>query len=127
MPPSCRGASCQGACPKGAPPLVKEGPLEDIEARVRQLESDSQQLKAEVSSLDQRVGKHGQELDEMRVKNAANEAILSRIDRTVTKIDEKMEAQEAKPGKRWEELTSQIIALAVAALAGIVLARIGLQ
>lgn len=100
--------------------------MDDLEVRVRRLEIDSEQLKKDTQSLDERVSKHGMELDDMRIKNAANEAVLQRIDKTVSKIDEKMDAQQMKPAKRWEDLTAQVIALVVAAIMGLMLARVGL-
>lgn len=100
---------------------------EKMEERVRQLEADNQQMKADVKSLEERVSKHGMELDDMRVKNAANEAVLNRIDRTVSKIDERMDAQQLKPAQRWEDLVKQVIALVVAALVGLAMVKIGLQ
>lgn len=98
-----------------------------MEERVRKLEADSQQMKADVKSLEERVSKHGAELDDMRIKNAANEAVLNRIDRTVSKIDERMDAQQLKPAQRWEDLVKQVIALVVAALIGLAMVKIGLQ
>ena len=100
---------------------------EKMEERVRKLEADNQQMKADVKTLEERVSKHGVELDDMRIKNAANEAVLNRIDRTVSKIDERMDAQQLKPAQRWEDLVKQVIALVVAALVGMVMVKIGLQ
>lgn len=100
---------------------------EKMEERVRKLEADNQQMKADVKSLEERVSKHGMELDEMRIKNAANEAVLNRIDRTVSKIDERMDAQQLKPAQRWEDLVKQVLALVVAALFGLAMVKIGLQ
>lgn len=100
---------------------------EKMEERVRKLEADNQQMKADVKSLEERVSKHGMELDDMRIKNAANEAVLSRIDRTVSKIDERMDAQQLKPAQRWEDLVKQVIALVVAALVGLAMVKVGLQ
>lgn len=98
-----------------------------LEERVRSLESDVALLNKTTSSLEERVSKHGLELDEMAKKNSANEAILGRIDKTVSKIDEKLDEQQMKPAKRWETLVAQITALVVAAIVGMALANIGLQ
>ena len=98
-----------------------------MEERVRALESDVHQLKADAKTLDERVSKHGVELDDMRIKSATMDAVLNRIDKTVSKIDERMDAQQLKPAQRWEDLVKQVIALVVAALFGLAMVKIGLQ
>lgn len=83
-------------------------------------------LKERVENHERRITKHGEEIDELRIREAEIRAVLSRIDQTVGKIDAKLDIQEKKPAQRWEFLVTQIIALAVAALAAVVLAKIGL-
>ena len=99
----------------------------ELDERVRVLESDNQQIKSDLKSVLNRVAKHGMELDEIRIKNAANEAVLERIDKTVAKIDERMDVQQMKPAQRWEDLVKQVIAIVVAALVGLAFVKIGLQ
>ena len=98
----------------------------DFEKRISRLEADCQQVRGEVDSLNMRVTKHGNELDEMRAKNAANEAILTRIDDTVTKIDARLDDTAAKPAQRWDALVTQVIGLVVAALVGMALLQAGI-
>jgi len=83
-------------------------------------------LKERVESHERRITKHGEEIDELKIREAEIRAVLNRIDQTVGKIDTKLDIQEKKPAQRWESLVTQVIALAVAALAAVVLAKIGL-
>lgn len=101
--------------------------MEDLDGRVRKLESDSNLLKADVKTLDERVTSHGVELDNLRIKSATMDTVLTRIDATVSKIDGRLDAQQMKPAQRWEDLVKQVIALVVAAVVGAVLLRMGLQ
>ena len=101
--------------------------MEDLDGRVRKLESDSQLLKADVKTLDERVTSHGVELDNLRIKSATMDTVLTRIDATVSKIDGRLDAQQMKPAQRWEDLVKQVIALVVAAVVGAILLRMGLQ
>lgn len=101
--------------------------MEDLDGRVRKLESDSNLLKADVKTLDERVTNHGVELDNLRIKSATMDTVLTRIDATVSKIDGRLDAQQMKPAQRWEDLVKQVIALAVAAVVGAILLRMGLQ
>lgn len=101
--------------------------MEDLDGRVRKLESDSNLLKADVKTLDERVTSHGVELDNLRIKSATMNTVLTRIDATVSKIDGRLDAQQMKPAQRWEDLVKQVIALAVAAVVGAILLRMGLQ
>ena len=48
------------------------------------------------------------------------------VEETVKKIDGKVECLAAKPAKRWDSLINQIITIVVAAIAGFILAKIGL-
>jgi hypothetical protein len=51
---------------------------------------------------------------------------LATMDKTIQKLDAKVEEQEAKPGKRWEALVEKVVFLFVGAVAAYVFARIGL-
>ena len=50
---------------------------------------------------------------------------LATMDKTIQKLDAKVEEQEAKPGKRWEAVVEKVIMLLVAAVAGYVFSQIG--
>lgn len=101
--------------------------MEEMDSRVRKLEADSQQMKADIKTLDERVRNHGDELDELKIKSATMDTVLTRIDATVAKIDGRMDAQQMKPAQRWDDLIKQVTTLVVAAVVGAILIRMGLQ
>lgn len=101
--------------------------MEEMDSRVRKLEADSQQMKADIETLDERVSNHGDELDELKIKSATMDTVLTRIDATVAKIDGRMDAQQMKPAQRWDDLVKQVITLVVAAAVSTILIRMGLQ
>lgn len=98
-----------------------------MDGRVRKLEADSQQMMADIKTLEERVSSHGTELDELKIKSATMDTVLTRIDATVAKIDGRMDAQQMKPAQRWDDLVKQVITLVVAAVVGAILLRLGLQ
>lgn len=101
--------------------------MEEMDVRVRKLEADSQQMKADIKTLDERVSNHGMELDELEIKSATMNTVLTRIDATVAKIDGRMDAQQMKPAQRWDDLVKQVTTLVVAAVVGAIMIRLGLQ
>ena len=101
--------------------------MEEMDSRVRKLEADSQKMKADIKTLDERVSDHGDELDELKIKSATMDTVLTRIDATVAKIDGRMDAQQMKPAQRWDDLVKQVITLVVAAAVGTILIRLGLE
>ena len=101
--------------------------MEEMDSRVRKLEADSQQMKADIKTLDERVSDHGDELDELKIKSATMDTVLTRIDATVAKIDGRMDAQQIKPAQRWDDLVKQVITLVIAAAFGAVMVNLGLQ
>lgn len=108
--------------------MVRKGALvEEMDGRVRKLEADSQQMMADIRTLDERVSNHGMELDKLKIKSATMNTVLTRIDATVAKIDGRMDAQQMKPAQRWDDLVKQVITLVIAAVVGAILLRLGLQ
>lgn len=101
--------------------------MDEMDGRVRRLEADSQQMKADIKTLDERVSSHGIELDELKIKSATMNTVLTRIDATVAKIDGRMDAQQMRPAQRWDDLVKQVTALVVAAVVGAIMIRLGLQ
>ena len=101
--------------------------MEEMDGRVRKLEADSQQMKADIKTLDERVSNHGMELDELKIKSATMSTVLTRIDATVAKIDGRMDAQQMRPAQRWDDLVKQVTTLVVAAVVGAIMIRLGLQ
>lgn len=51
---------------------------------------------------------------------------LATMDKTIQRLDAKVEEQEAKPGRRWEALVEKVVFLFVGAVAAYVFSRIGL-
>jgi len=90
-------------------------------------DGDLYAIKERVESHERRITEHGKEIDELKISEATMGVTLSRIDQTVGKIDAKLEASEQRPGRRWETVTSQLIAIIVAAIMALVLAKIGLS
>ena len=101
--------------------------MDEMDGRVRKLEADSQQMMSDIKTLDERVSSHGTDLDELKIKSATMNTVLTRIDATVAKIDGRMDAQQMKPAQRWDDLVKQVITLVVAAVVGAILLRLGLQ
>ena len=83
-------------------------------------------LKNQIDTHERRITKHGEEIDALKIREATMSVTLSRIEQTVGKIDAKLDIQEQKPARRWESLVTQIISLLVAAIATLVLAKVGL-
>ena len=101
--------------------------MEDMDGRVRKLEADSQQMMADIKTLDDRVSTHGAELDDLKIKSATMGTVLNRIRRYSREIDGRMDAQQMKPAQRWDDLVKQVITLVVAAAVGAILIQLGLQ
>lgn len=93
---------------------------EPIESRLTVLES-------RVDSHEQRLSKHGEEIDGLRINEASITTTLGRIDSTVSKIDGKLDAVHDKPAQRWEDLMKQVIALLVTAVLAAALAQAGIS
>ncbi len=51
---------------------------------------------------------------------------LATMDKTIQKLDAKVEEQEQKPGRRWEALVEKVIFLFVGAVAAYVFSHLGL-
>lgn len=51
---------------------------------------------------------------------------LATMDKTIQKLDAKVEEQEQKPGRRWEALVEKVIFLFVGAVAAYVFSHMGL-
>lgn len=101
--------------------------MQDIEDRVCKIEADNQQILANIKTLGERVGRHGAELDELKIKSATMNTVLTRIDATVMKIDGRLDAQQMKPAQRWDDVVKQVITLVIAAAFGAVMVNLGLQ
>lgn len=83
--------------------------------RIDRLEQTGEALSSLATSVEVLVNEHKHQT-----------AAMLDIKNDVSKLDHKVETLEAKPGKRWESVTGQIITLLVGAAAALILGRIGL-
>ena len=93
------------------------GTHERFGERIGELESHNKVQDVEVKTLQKRISK------QLPVIAAQVSAIHETSKATDADVDELKE----KPGKRWESTVGQIIGLVVAALVGLLLARLGLS
>lgn len=98
-----------------------------IEERVSAMEQQLDGVSSELKTVNDRIAKHGMEIDDLRIQSATTNAVLDRIDDTVTTINRKLDEERDKPAERWDTIINQVITVVVAALVGIVLARLGLN
>lgn len=89
--------------------------LTDVEARSKTNTHRLDEMEKRQDNLDELVGT-------VKVLAVREEV----VEDTVKKIDSKVERLTSKSGQRWENLVSQIITIVVAAIAGFILAKIGL-
>ena len=52
---------------------------------------------------------------------------IANMDKTIQKLDKKVEEQESKPGKRWEAVVEKVILVIVGAVVAWAMARIGVN
>lgn len=96
-----------------------------IEERMSSVESSVDSLSTAVDKLSDRVAKHGMEIDDLRIASATTNAVLERIDGNVTEISRKLDAEREKPAERWDAVINQVITVIVAAVVGLMLAKLG--
>ena len=78
-----------------------------------------------ISSFDKRLDAHGSQLDALNETLAALKEIERQNQQRIDDIDMRVTAVEQKPGKRWDELVSRALLVAMAAIAGYALNYIG--
>lgn len=83
--------------------------------RIDKLEQANEALSSLATSVEVLVNEHKHQT-----------AAMLDIKNDVSKLDQKVETLEAKPGKRWESVTSQIITLLVGALVALALSQAGM-
>lgn len=83
--------------------------------RIDKLEQASDALNSLATSVEVLVNEHKHQT-----------AAMLDIRSDVSKLDKKVETLEAKPAKRWENVTGQAITLLVGALVALILSNIGL-
>ena len=93
-----------------------------IEHRLTEVE---ERLKSNTHRLDN-MEKRQADLDELVTTVKVLAVREEVVEKTVKKIESNVESLTSKPGKKWDNLVNQIITIIVAALAGFILAKLGL-
>lgn len=95
------------------------------EEQIRILTECDQRSKSNTHRLD-RLEAATEALNKLAVSVEVMGTNLSNMDKTIQKLDKKMEEQEAKPGKRWDELVKTVIGIVVGALLALAFTRMGI-
>ena len=110
------------------------GTHERFGERIGELESHNKVQDVEMRSLQKTMDDMSGDLRELKTEARGISTQLPVIATQVAAIHERHKATDAdvdelkeKPGKRWEATVGQIIGLVVAALVGLLLARLGLK
>lgn len=101
----------------------------ELEAIVERIDTDTQRLIDEDNRQNKRISQLEESMKKIEGLTISIEKMSVSINTMTSEIKrqgERLEAIEAKPGKKWETLVSDIIKLIVAAAVGYALARIGL-
>lgn len=78
-------------------------------------------IEEKINAEHRRLDKHAEQIDEIRdnlAKATACIADMSRIDARIIKLDERIEAIESKPGKKWEQVTMYACTVLAGAVIG---------
>ncbi len=97
---------CSGPCAE----------LEQLTARVSELQAQNSDTHREIFGR----------LNNLERQEAVQEVQYSTILDKLNVLDGKVDALEAKPGKRWESIVDKVIWTVVAAVIGFLLAKMGL-
>lgn len=95
------------------------------EEQIKILTECEQRSKSNTHRLD-RLEAATEALNKLAVSVEVMGTNLSNMDKTIQKLDKKMEEQEAKPGKRWEELAKTVINIVVGALLALAFTNMGI-
>lgn len=94
-----------------------------MDGRVIRLEADSQQMMADIETLNKRVTAHGRELDALRMGRERDSVILAQIQTAcsetradVAKLYERVDSRAQEGAKRWDAIVNTLITGTVAAL-----------
>lgn len=95
------------------------------EEQIRILTECEQRSKSNTHRLD-KLEASTEALNKLAVSVEVMGTNLKNMDTTLQKLDKKVEDQEAKPGKRWDELVKTVIGIVVGALLALALTRMGI-
>jgi hypothetical protein len=93
--------------------------------QIKMLVEADQRSRSNSHRIDKLV-EQGDALNTLTVSVEKMGVSLSTMDKTIQKLDAKVEEQESKPGKRWEALVEKVVFLFVGAVVAYVFSRIGL-
>ncbi|MBQ8249067.1 MAG: hypothetical protein IJY93_04195 [Clostridia bacterium] len=94
----------------------------EFEHRLTEVEARSKSNVHRLDEIERRVGV----LESQSATVAVLAERMKNVETNVEEIKGDVKSIKGKPGKRWESLVSQIITLLVAAIAGFILAKLGL-
>ena len=94
----------------------------EIEHRLTEVEARSRSNKHRLDEVEARQN----DLDKLVSTVAVLAEREKNVESNVEEIRDDVKSLKSKPGKRWESLVTQIITIVVAAVAGFILAKIGL-
>lgn len=77
--------------------------------------------------IEDRLAKHGRELDALRVEREHDSVVLSQVNATCLEIKHRMDELQDKPAKRWDSMLSSLLNAAALAILAYVLAKLGLS
>lgn len=94
----------------------------DFEHRLTVVEDRSKSNTHRLDDMERRQDNFDELVSTVKVLAVREEV----VEDTVKKIDSKVETLTSKPAKKWDNLINQIITITLSAIAGFVLAKIGL-
>jgi predicted nuclease with TOPRIM domain len=94
----------------------------EFEHRLTEVEERSKSNTHRLDEVEKKQSDLGELVSTVKVLAVREEV----VENTVKKIDSKVENLSSKSGKRWDNLINQIITIVVAAVAGFILAKIGM-
>ncbi len=95
------------------------------EDQIRILTECDQRSKSNTHRLD-KLEAATEALNKLAVSVEVMGTNLKNMDATLQKLDKRVEEQEAKPGKRWEDLLKTVIGIVVGALLALAFSKIGI-
>lgn len=95
------------------------------EEQIRTLTECDQRSKSNTHRLD-KLEQNYEALNRLTVSVETMGVKLGNLDKTMQKLDARMEEQESKPGKRWDGLVTTLIGVIVGAVMAVVFSHIGL-
>lgn len=96
------------------------------EEQIKTLTECDQRSRSNTHRLD-KLEQNYEALNRLTVSVETMGVKLGNLDKTMQKLDARMEEQESKPGKRWDGLVTTLIGVIVGAVMAVVFSHIGLN